>query len=188
MRDLIRLLARTIVLAALAACTAAPAMAQYAIPWFTIDGGGAMQVSGGAYGLGSTIGQPDAGTLLAGGSYSLSGGFWVGGNSVTGIGDGDDQADELPLAFRLHPMSPNPVVHHATVRFDLPQARVVRLGIYDAAGRVVKTLAEGPLPAGRFRRAWDGTDQGGRRVAAGIYFLRFDAETVQSWQKVVVLK
>ena len=43
----------------------------------TIDGGGATGSFGGAYKLGGTIGQPDAGRL-SGGAYSLSGGFWAG--------------------------------------------------------------------------------------------------------------
>jgi hypothetical protein len=53
------------------------ALADYAIDWFTIDGGGAMFSSGGEYTLGGTIGQPDAGTH-AGSPYTLTGGFWAG--------------------------------------------------------------------------------------------------------------
>ena len=45
--------------------------------WYTIDGGGATYLTGGAFSLGSTAGQPDAG-LLAGGDYELGGGFWYG--------------------------------------------------------------------------------------------------------------
>jgi phosphotransferase system glucose/maltose/N-acetylglucosamine-specific IIC component len=52
------------------------AHAQYAIDWFTIDGGGGTS-SGGNYTLSGTIGQPDAGRL-SGGSYTLEGGFWPG--------------------------------------------------------------------------------------------------------------
>jgi hypothetical protein len=49
----------------------------FAIGWHTVDGGGEMSSSGGAFSLAGTVGQPDAGTALAGGSFSLSGGFWV---------------------------------------------------------------------------------------------------------------
>lgn len=51
--------------------------ATYEINWYTIDGGGAMNVSGGSYSLSGTIGQPDAGAL-SGGAYTLAGGFWGG--------------------------------------------------------------------------------------------------------------
>lgn len=51
----------------------------FEIPWYTVDGGGAMQSTGGTYVLSGTIGQPDAG-LVTGGGYALTGGFWaVGG-------------------------------------------------------------------------------------------------------------
>ena len=41
----------------------------------TIDGGGVMRSSGGAFELSGTCGQPDAG-VLAGGDFELTGGFW----------------------------------------------------------------------------------------------------------------
>ncbi len=59
----------------LAAC-AAHALADDNITWFTIDGGGG-PISGGVYTLAdATIGQPDAGAM-AGGDYTLLGGYWT---------------------------------------------------------------------------------------------------------------
>ena len=60
------------------------AAAQYAIDWYTIDGGGGTS-SGGGYTLSGTIGQPDAGTLM-GGNYVLQGGFWGGVFAVQQVG------------------------------------------------------------------------------------------------------
>lgn len=48
----------------------------YDLTWSTIDGGGATFSTGGAYELGGTIGQADAGTM-SGGAYGIDGGFWV---------------------------------------------------------------------------------------------------------------
>ncbi len=59
---------------ALLLASACAGSAQYAIDWFTIDGGGG-QSSGGAYTLHGTIGQSDAATS-SGGRYTLHGGFW----------------------------------------------------------------------------------------------------------------
>jgi len=50
----------------------------YDLSWHTIDGGGHTWSTGGAYALGGTVGQPDAGELT-GGTYTLGGGFWEGG-------------------------------------------------------------------------------------------------------------
>jgi flagellar hook capping protein FlgD len=186
-RGLLDVLMREVILAALAVCVAPPVWAQSDIKWFTIDGGGAMQTVGGSYTLGGTIGQPDAGQLT-GGIYSIGGGFWRGGTGVVGIGDGDGDASELPLSFRLHATFPNPLVRRSAVAFDLPETRFVRVVVYDAAGRLARTLAQGSFPAGRHQRIWDGSDESGRPVAAGIYFVRFDSETDRAWQKVVVLR
>lgn len=50
----------------------------YAINWYTIDGGGGIGSTGGSYTLSGTIGQPDASaTAMAGGTYTLTGGFWA---------------------------------------------------------------------------------------------------------------
>ena len=49
---------------------------QYAIDWFTIDGGGGTS-TGGVYSVSGTIGQPDAGAAMSGGNFSLTGGFWA---------------------------------------------------------------------------------------------------------------
>jgi hypothetical protein len=49
------------------------------LPWWTVNGGGGFS-QGGDYGLSYSIGQPDAGTL-SNGSYTLEGGFGLGGES-----------------------------------------------------------------------------------------------------------
>ena len=52
------------------------ARAEYAIEWFTIDGGGGTS-SGGGYAVSGTVGQPDACEPMTGGTYAVTGGFWV---------------------------------------------------------------------------------------------------------------
>jgi hypothetical protein len=48
----------------------------YTLDWSTIDGGGGTS-SNGSLTVSGTLGQPDAG-IVAGGAYTLSGGFWAG--------------------------------------------------------------------------------------------------------------
>jgi len=45
----------------------------YTIDWYTVDGGGGLNGTGGPYTLSGTIGQPDAGIM---GGGALDGGFW----------------------------------------------------------------------------------------------------------------
>ena len=47
----------------------------YSIDAHTIDGGGGTS-TGGVYSVTGTIGQPDAGTAMSGGNYTMQGGFW----------------------------------------------------------------------------------------------------------------
>lgn len=47
----------------------------YGISWSTVDGGGGTS-NGGTYAMSGTIGQPDAGSMLGGCRYRLTGGFW----------------------------------------------------------------------------------------------------------------
>jgi hypothetical protein len=68
--------------------------ASYDLTWSTVDGGGTTFSTGGSYTLGGTAGQPDAGQL-AGGSYTLAGGFW-GGAALS-------HRLYLPLAMRQFP-------------------------------------------------------------------------------------
>jgi len=57
--------------------TVSSAQAQsYSIDWFTVDGGGGTS-AGGAYSVRGTVGQPDAGPVLSGGSFAVTGGFWA---------------------------------------------------------------------------------------------------------------
>ena len=53
-----------------------PTLAQFAIPWYTVDGGGGTS-TGGVYSVSGTLGQPDAGGPMTNGQYSVTGGFWA---------------------------------------------------------------------------------------------------------------
>ncbi len=181
---------RAVRVVAIAAITATPTSAQYTMDWFTIDGGGAMRTTGGAFTLGGTIGQPDAG-FMSGPGYDLAGGFWMASGALAvGVGeeDGGVSTDAPPLAFRLRPAEPNPLVHRSVVTFDLPQARSVSARVVDVTGRVTRTLVEGALPAGRHRTTWDGTNDTGRRVTAGMYFVVLEAGIDRARQKILVLR
>lgn len=68
-------LARIALILALGAFATASAAALFEIQWWTADGGGAQAITGGAFHLRATAGQPDAGRL-SGGLFVLNGGYW----------------------------------------------------------------------------------------------------------------
>jgi len=68
--------------------------------------------------------------------------------------------------------SPQPARGEQRLTLSLPAPGRLRVEIYDVAGRSVRTLADAPYPAGSHRLSWDGRDDRGRPVPAGVYFIR----------------
>ncbi len=81
------------------------------------------------------------------------------------------------LTLRLAAPVPNPSSHAARFQFSLPTAADVKLELLDLQGRSIRTLASGPHAAGSHAAVWDGTDASGRRVAAGLYLARLEADS-----------
>ncbi len=71
--------------------------------------------------------------------------------------------------------APNPFNPRTTIRFALQEASHVRLSVHDLAGRLVRTLLDGGLPAGAQQVTWDGRDAAGRAVGSGSYLARLEA-------------
>lgn len=68
------------------------------INWSTTDGGGIIDSSGGVFTISGSIAQPDAG-VMAGGSFTLVGGFWAATVAVLqGDCDGDSDVDLADFA------------------------------------------------------------------------------------------
>lgn len=67
--------------------------------------------------------------------------------------------------------TPNPFRTQTEIRFSLPASRSVELRVYNAGGRLVAELVNGPVDAGAHTVTFDGT-----RLPSGIYFaaLRVD--------------
>ncbi|HEV2106110.1 MAG TPA: FlgD immunoglobulin-like domain containing protein, partial [Candidatus Eisenbacteria bacterium] len=60
----------------------------------------------------------------------------------------------------------------ASVIVSFAKPGFARVGVYDISGRLVRSLAARQFPAGPSTLRWDGSDDGGRRVARGVYFVR----------------
>lgn len=82
---------------------------------------------------------------------------------------------------------PNPLRDASRFAFTLPAAGVARLELLDLQGRRVRTLAGGWLAAGPQERIWDGRDDRGVPVSAGVYFARLVSDAGAVQQRVLVL-
>jgi hypothetical protein len=90
-----------------------------------------------------------------------------------------------PRVLELSAPWPNPSSGPATLTLRLPAAGHVRVALYDVGGRIVRTLVDRVLDAGAHPLVWDGRDDGGREVAAGLYFARADAGGASRLERVV---
>jgi hypothetical protein len=107
--------------------------------------------------------------------------------SPDSISDAPD--DTAPSRSGLLPNVPNPFNPSTTIVFQLSETSAVNLRVYDAAGTLVRTLVRGDVcPVGRHTRRWDGTDDGGRPVAAGVYFCRLDAGRCRETKAMTMVK
>lgn len=81
--------------------------------------------------------------------------------------------DETPPA-KVSSLSaqPNPFNPRVEVAFELTTTGRVQVDVFDAAGRRVARLHEGPLAAGEQRLFWDGCTDHEQRLAAGVYMAR----------------
>ncbi|MDD3642747.1 MAG: FlgD immunoglobulin-like domain containing protein, partial [Candidatus Krumholzibacteria bacterium] len=75
-----------------------------------------------------------------------------------------------------------------TIAFYLPQRSHVRLDVYDVAGRLIATLLDEAMSAGRHAVAWNGQDGAGRTAASGVYFYRLRAEKFEQTRKMILLR
>ena len=88
---------------------------------------------------------------------------------------------------------PNPVSNGSRIDFSLsgaPGLVPVTLRLFDAQGRLVRTLLEGEprTVPGAGSATWDGTDANGRVVPSGIYYYQIDAMGRREAKRLVVVR
>ena len=122
--------------------------------------------------------------------------FGSGGGGIPGllpnpnctVDVGEEQAGFEPGVTRLFENRPNPFNPRTVIRFSLGHAGDAELIIYDVGGRAVRTLLSAPTSAGQHSLVWDGTDDHGRKLSAGIYWSQLRAGGYESQRKMLLIK
>jgi len=74
-------------------------------------------------------------------------------------------------------------------RCGLPCQRArVRVAVCDVLGRRLRTLVDGPLPAGNTDLAWDGRDRTGALAKSGVYFISLMTEETRRTVRVPLIR
>lgn len=153
-----------------------------------VPGLGSLSLDPGALGPPHSVSGTGAWTWL-GGVLDLSG--FAGAASTIDVSWGATDAAtfaRVPEALSLANTGPNPARGGTEIELGLPREGWTRLDVVDVSGRRVRGLVLGFRPAGRHRLLWDGRDDAGRAVAAGVYWLRLEHDGRVLTEKVARLR
>ena len=107
------------------------------------------------------------------------------------------ETDEFKIENVIHPGGqeckisnyPNPFNPETAIAFYIQQSGKVKLAVYNVKGQKVRTLLNEIRAAGEQKLVWQGTDNAGRKVSSGIYFIRLDIDEQKGqWRKIVLMK
>ena len=103
--------------------------------------------------------------------------------SASDLADAELATGSLPEVCVLDQNYPNPFNPSTEIRFALPEATDVRLAVYDALGREVARLVDGPLGSGYQHARFDASG-----LPSGVYLYRLETGSFQQTNRMVLLK
>lgn len=107
---------------------------------------------------------------------------------VVWSGPGVDEEADVGGSFVLSQNYPNPFTKYTTISYELPTKGNVSLKVYDLTGSIVKTLVNSSQRIGSYNVSWDGKNEIGRKMPAGIYFYRLETEDLNITKKLTLLR
>jgi hypothetical protein len=93
----------------------------------------------------------------------------------------------LPGDFALQAF-PNPMHGRSSLHFHLASSMSAKLSVYDLSGREVRRLVSGPQDGGPHQVDWDGCDENGQLMSAGLYLLRLEAGNESQNSKLLLIR
>ena len=100
-----------------------------------------------------------------------------------------ENINDLPSRYALFPNYPNPFNPETHIRFELGAQENIKLLIYDALGRQVRTLVYGEsFSPGIHAVNWDGRNNKGQAVPSGVYIYRIKAGSYIADKKMMLIK
>ena len=103
--------------------------------------------------------------------------------------DSDPTLGAPPARDALAQNAPNPFNPTTTIRYSIGQAGPATIRVFDAGGRLVRTLIDAPHAPGDYSVRWDGKDDSGSRVGSGVYFYRIETGSgYRDAKKLILIK
>ena len=110
-------------------------------------------------------------------------GWYLYGCSPGGMADRGGKRLRGP---RLRQNIPNPLKREAKIEYEVPSRGDISIKIYDASGRLVRTLEQGEVDAGQHSVVWRRDDADGKPVPTGTYFYVLESAGHSISRKAVV--
>ncbi|MCR4437663.1 MAG: SdrD B-like domain-containing protein [bacterium] len=94
----------------------------------------------------------------------------------------------VPMVYELQQNYPNPFNPETTIRFHVKSEGRVWIGIYNAAGQLVRHLADEIMSAGSHSLVWNGKNDAGEPLSSGTYFCVMRVNGVELSKKVLLTR
>jgi flagellar hook assembly protein FlgD len=98
---------------------------------------------------------------------------------------------DLPITngkMRLEQNFPNPLKRQTKISYQLPTEGYTSLAVYNIAGQKIKTLVKEAQNVGTHNATWNGQDESGKPVSAGIYIYRLQTGNGCRTRKMTVIR
>ena len=99
-----------------------------------------------------------------------------------------DEPNQVERSYYLNQNFPNPFNPTTAISFGLNEKQRVHLEIFDIMGRLIRKLLDADMQPGEHEISWDGRNQSGNNVAAGIYFYHIRAGAYSDSKKMVLMR
>lgn len=115
--------------------------------------------------------------VLFDGSYHRAASPWVTEHAIkfstdqpTGVSE--DYGVKLLANGKILAVAPSLFHRTTSIHWLITKEGYVDLKVFDAIGRAIKTVASGKMATGSYSAVWNGTDDAGRQLSHGVYFVR----------------
>ena len=166
---------------------AAPRVAPAAVVSRSQVSGGGGVVSSGLYALSYSVGPCPTG-IATSTQYKEIAGFWASGLPSASSVEATPKPQQ-PLQAAIYSLGES-VFHNSTrIGFSLPGPDIHSVGIrvLDIQGRTRRLLSSSSLAAGQYELVWDGRDDNGAKLSAGIYWVRLTSDETAHALRLVLL-
>jgi len=95
---------------------------------------------------------------------------------------------ESPKKFALHQNYPNPFNPSTVISFEIESIQKVSLKVYDIQGRLIRSLLNNTMYVGKHEISWDGHNNQGESVSAGVYYYTLQTASFSQTKKMILIR